>query len=377
MQTVFAMVREVTNKFIPLATSNYDSWRKAWVNKFSQLPYWNPLWMAVAGKPMDVTVPDDLRESCAKCIINTIDMTIHEQWLLDVPINDPQAIFRRLHLKFRGTENLALSSSIKAQLLTMTQLSTKMDVVTFGVAMQSNMVKLKELGTPMDEKEMVNLYLLGIAKPFDPIRWSLQKRIKNGKLIEPNVTTVLQMVEDWAMQLKDRNLITYKDTKGSAPTVPVLTLYGDVLTKHHVPMITSDEACRSWLKSGVCRAHDAKRCKYKHDNKKKGINKPSPHVSSVATASTKHDGPPDYTKFSCTLCNTAGHSANWGQCPTKLANRAAKTPKPTPVLTMSSTSVTDTLMKQNESILQILAMLANNQKRHNAPGNPLLHGDDD
>jgi hypothetical protein len=34
-------------------------------------------------------------------------------------------------------------------------------------------------------------------------------------------------------------------------------------------------------------------------------------------------------------------------------------------------------MKQNESILQILAMLANNQKRHNAPGNPLLHGDDD
>ncbi len=126
---------------------------------------------------------------------------------------------------------------------------------------------------------MVNLYLLGIAKPFDPIRWSLQKRIKNGKLSEPTVTSVRQMVEDWAMQLKDRNLITYKDTKGSAPTVPVLTLYGDVLTKQHVPMITSDEACRSWLRSGVCRAHDAKRCKYKHDNKKKGINKPSPHVS--------------------------------------------------------------------------------------------------
>jgi hypothetical protein len=119
--------------------------------------------------------------------------------------------------------------------------------------------------------------------------------------------------------MKDRGLITFKDTSGGDPKTTVLTLLGEVKKG-------SAEACRGWLKLGRCKANDLGKCAYQHDMKKKGINAPSPAVLSAA-AGTSKDLAKDFSSYKCTECNTLGHSSVWGKCPSKLARRAARAAK--------------------------------------------------
>ena len=79
-----------------------------------------------------------------------------------------------------------------------------------------------------------------------------------------------KLVEDWAVQFKDRGLVTFKDTSGADPMTPHLTLLGDV------------QSTTTTLES------------------------------STAAKSTNKD----FSSFKCAECNVTGHSSKWGGCPT-------------------------------------------------------------
>ena len=169
------------------------------------------------------------RKNAAQMVMITIDPYEHELWLRDTDATNPQAIFRRLHLKFRGSENVAVSSQIECQLLSMTMKSTRLTVTEYGTAIVENMRKLKEMGSPFCELKMVNLYLLGLNKLFDPIRFDIQKQIEKRKSKAPkNMVSAKKIVEEWAIRMRDRGLITFKDPSGGDPTSSVLTLVADV-----------------------------------------------------------------------------------------------------------------------------------------------------
>ena len=162
-------------------------------------------------------------------VLKTIDATEHEPWLRDTDPTNPQAIFRRIHLKFRGTDTIAISSQIESQLLTMTMKSTRLDVVAYGSAIVENLRKLKEMGAAMCEVKMVSLYLLGLSRVLIIFvlkfkGWSRTKKLKQPKLW----LLARKMVEDWAAQMKDRNLLTYKDASGGDTKGIVHTLVGEV-----------------------------------------------------------------------------------------------------------------------------------------------------
>jgi hypothetical protein len=85
------------------------------------------------------------------------------------------------------------------------------------------------MGAAMCEIKMVSLYLLGLSRVFDHIRFEIQKMIKNKKPKAPKtIAAVRKMVEDWAVQMKDRNLLTYKDAAGGDRKGIVHTLVGEV-----------------------------------------------------------------------------------------------------------------------------------------------------
>jgi hypothetical protein len=120
-----------------------------------------------------------------------------------------------------------------------------------------------------------------------------------------------KLVEDWAVQMKDRGLVTFKDTSGADPMSPVLTLLGDVQST----TITLE--------------------------------------SSTAAESTNKD----FSSFKCAECNVTGHSSKWGGCPTKAAKKAAaasvmhlQSGTPAPITSTTECS----LREYNEKLLNIL-----------------------
>jgi hypothetical protein len=265
-------------------------------------------------------------------VIKTIDATEHELWLRDTDAQNPQAIFRRMHLKFRGADTIVVSSQIESQLLTMSMKTTRFDVAAYGTAIVENLRKLTEMGVPMCEKKMVSLYLVGLNSRFDPIRFDIQKLIKNNKPKAPQtMASAKKMVEDWAALMKDRGLLTFKDTSASDPKSTVLTLLNEVKKP---TAVATTEACRSWLKYGTCKRLQNGGCKFVHDTKKKGVNAPTPAVR-AAGAVTK-----DFTGLKCNVCNVTGHSHNWSKCPSKVsANKvlhAAPTTHVAPAASVSS-----------------------------------------
>ena len=264
----YQLVKLITDKFPKLGTSNYDSWRRKWTHQIKSLGF-NPLYMLVDGAEWNIKTEDANetvhRKNLAEMVIKTIDATEHELWLRDTDPQNPQAIFRRMHLKFRGADTIVVSSQIESQLLTMTMKSTRLDVAAYGTAIVENLRKLSEMGAAMCEKKMVSLYLIGLNTRFDPIRFDIQKLITNNKPKAPKtMASAKKMVEDWAVLMKDRGLLTFKDTSGGDPKAPVLTLLNVVKG----PAAAVTEACRGWLKTGMCRRLQDGTCKYVHDTKK-------------------------------------------------------------------------------------------------------------
>ena len=396
----YQLVKSVTSHFIKLGTSNYETWRRKWEQEFKTLG-WSNNYMSVDGPELDLSAEVDTesvhRKNAAKMVLKTIDANEHEPWLRDTDPTNPQAIFRRIHLKFRGTDTIAVSSQIESQLLTMTMKSTRLDVVAYGSAIVENLRKLKEMGAAMCEIKMVSLYLLGLSRVFDHIRFEIQKMIKNKKPKAPKtIAAVRKMVEDWAVQMKERNLLSYKDATGGDPKGIVHTLVGEV-TK------PSSDACRSWLKYGRCKPNELGKCSWKHDVKKKGINAPSPSVAggtTKATAPSASTGKTlrDYCTLTCKECKVVGHSANWSGCPSKLAKAksimhtqpappahptvpssssapSAKTPSILPVNDTMTVNEGNLLRSYNEKLLNILNVLANRSNGNDSSASSLMDAD--
>jgi len=219
----YQLIKLITENFTKLDISNYDSWRREWERVIKSLGY-NISYMSVDGPEWDIKTEDVYesvhRKNLAQMVIITIDPTEHELWLRDTDPSNPQALFRRMHLKFRGANTIVISSQIEYQLLTMSMKSTRYDVAAYGTAIVENLRRLKEMGDPMCEIKMVNLYLLGLHEVFDPIRFDIQKQIKNNKPRAPKtMAAAKKLVEDWAVQIKDRGLLTFKDTSVALPDV--------------------------------------------------------------------------------------------------------------------------------------------------------------
>jgi hypothetical protein len=86
-----------------------------------------------------------------------------------------------------------------------------------------NLRKLREMGSPMCELKMVNLYILGLNELFDPIRFDLQKQIENKKSKAPKtMASARKVVEEWAIRMRDRGLITSKTHPVVIPCPPFL-----------------------------------------------------------------------------------------------------------------------------------------------------------
>jgi hypothetical protein len=329
MAANYHLVNNVTAHFPKLNGSNYDAWRRRWKLEANTLE-WNSLFMSIDGPLLDVSAEmgteSNHRKNAARMVIKTIDPTEHEMWLRDTDQENPQAIFRRMHLKFRGSETTGAAARIEATLLTISMKNTKFTVTAFGTAIVENLRKLTEMGVPMNEKKMINIYLLGLHKNFDPIRWKLQRAITTKKSTAPKtMAEAKKTVEDWATTMPDRHLLDFKDNTGSDNKSDVLTLFGEVSTA-----AASTEACRGWTTRGKCNANTVGKCKYVHDVKKKGINAPSalekrttatnnrdrdkanPSSNAPSRASTK-----DFSTIHCDVCNVKGHSKNWAQCPAK------------------------------------------------------------
>ena len=391
----YQLVKSVTDKFPKLGVANYDHWRRLWGGELDTLSM-SKLHMSIDGEKWDEKKEDSSdtvqRKNLAKMVVRTIDSSEHELWLRDTDKTIPQAIFRRMHLKFRGADNIAVSSQIESQLLMMSMKSTRYDVTAYGTAIIENLRKLTEMGTPMCEVKMVTLYLLGLHKNFDPIRFEIQNLIKKKKPKAPKtMSDAKKMVEDWAIQFKDRGLLTFKDTTGADPKSTVLTFAVDVKK-----VVVDPEACGGWLRYGNCKRNELGTCRFKHDMKKKGINAPSAAVLAAAKTSAPTAGrvPRDYTNHKCEVCKTTGHSQNWANCPTKLAAKKVMHLQPAPAAPIaavpSSSSKTPSILPLHDTmtvseralhgynnkllkILNVFANQANQQHGSTYPSsNPLM-----
>ena len=384
----YSLVKSVTDNFIKLGTDNYDPWRRKWEREIPSLSY-NKDYLSIEGPELDLKAEKahetTQRKNAAMMFLKTIDHSVHEEWLRDVDHQNPQAIIRRLHLKFRGSNTIAISSVIEAQLLLMTMKSTQLDVTAYGSAIIENLRKLREMNAPMCEVKMITLYLLGLNKLFDTIRFTIETLIAENKPTAPKtMAQAKKMVEDWAVKFKDRGLLIFKDMSGGDRKAVDVML--DVVT-------TSNEACRSWLRYGKCKGNEVGKCTFQHDIAKKSINAPSPAVLSSAAASNGKTK--DFSTVMCTECNVKGHSSYWHKCPTKLERRSASaknvmhlnsaTHHPSNSLpptaadgalppTPSIQSVIEKMHGYNEKLLSIFNVLATNSRSNGAvsAGSPLL-----
>ena len=378
----YQLVKTVTDKFRKLGTSNYDPWRREWEREFKTLGY-NKRFMNVEGPELDLKAESTSetvdRKNAAQMVMKTVDVAEHEPWLRDTDPENPQAIFRRLHLKFRGSNTDAVSNALQSQLLVTSMKSSRLDVIAYATSIIEGLRKLKEMGTPMDEKKAITIYLLGLNKAFDTIRDVIEKLISKDKPTAPKtMADARKMVEDWAVKLKERGLLTFKDTSGGDPKSTVHTFLGEVKKN-------TSEACRAWLKWGKCKNNSLGKCLYQHDVKKKGINAPSPAVlSGAARGAVAGTGKiRDFTNMTCELCNVKGHSKNWALCPKRAQSNGAtnvmnfRTAFPTPATAGGSSSQTPSILsisdnmtpevramhEYNGKLLNILNVLATNATR--------------
>jgi hypothetical protein len=378
----YQLVNTVTVKFRKLGTSNYDPWRRDWDREYTTLGY-NKRFMDVEGPELDLkkeTTSETIdRKNAAQMVMKTIDVAEHEPWLRDTDPENPQAIFRRMHLKFRGSNNDAVTNTIQSQLLVTSMKSSRLDVVAYATSIIEGLRKLREMGAPMDEKKAITVYLLGLNKVFDTIRNVIENLITKGKSTAPKtMADAKKMVEDWAIKFKDRGLLAFKDTSGGDPKSTVHTFLGEVKKN-------TSEGCRGWLKYGKCKNNSLGKCLYQHDLKKKGINAPSPAVlSGAAKGAVAGTGKiRDFTNMTCELCNVKGHSKNWALCPKRSQSNGATnvmnvhTALPPPATAGGSSSQTPSILsisdnmtpevramhEYNGKLLNILNVLATNATR--------------
>ena len=96
----YQLVRSVTDNFVKLGISNYETWRRKWEQELKSLGF-NPLFMSIDGAKLNLKIETGTeivhRKNAAKMVIKTIDAGEHEPWLRDTDQTNPQAIFRRMH----------------------------------------------------------------------------------------------------------------------------------------------------------------------------------------------------------------------------------------------------------------------------------------
>ena len=383
----YQLVKAVTDNMPKLADNNYEAWRRAWDKEFNSLG-WDKDYMVLEGKDLNLNNEKGTmkvhRTNAAKMVMKTISSD-HELWLRDIDQTNPQTIFRRMHKKFRGSENLGLAATIEAQLFTMTMATSRLNVAGYGTAMVDLMRKLKDMNSPTNEERSVGLYLLGLSKVFDHKRFELQKLIADKHHDAPTtMAAVKQAVEDWAVNMgPTRGLVNHveKSNNGTSST-PVLTLLG--ITRTGSDATTTDKNCRTWVRHGKCRLHDSGICKWEHNIRRKGVNAPTQkdaHDAALKKRVSYDSSSKDFSKIHCTNCKLDGHSANWSKCPTTLKKRAAAkimnvqtTTTPAPSVAILS-GLEQQMIAFNKNMVNVMAMMAKGNRK--ASGNPLLSRDDD
>ena len=69
---------------------------------------------------------------------------------------------------------------------------------------------------------------------FDTIRSVIEKLIAKEKPTAPKtMADARKMVEDWAIKMKDRGLLAFKDTSGGDPKSTVHTFLGELGQEEH------------------------------------------------------------------------------------------------------------------------------------------------
>lgn len=316
---MYSLIDTVTKGFVKL-TDRFDPWSDKWHQESVSLG-WPPAWLDVTAPVYSCdheTAVEQSRRLCAAKMLRRTIADEHAEWLRNTDLNLPQAIFRRMHLKFRGNAVLAQSTKLLSMFNATSMQSTRSTVSAYGAQLSEICRRLRELSEPIPDHRAVDVYLLGLSKHFDPIRFDLQSRVTRRSVDMPvTLSDATSAVESWAANLPDRQLLSVKDTSGRAPAQPVLTMFSVAKpparpTKK--PSATND--CRSWVRSGACAKHAKGECKYDHNARKKGVNQKTPRADPGATT--------DHTHQYCDRCKVKGHSSRWSGCPTKVADRARK-----------------------------------------------------
>lgn len=329
------MLIDAVVKNIPPLVDRFDPWTEKWGQEAQTLG-WHPSWLDVSAGIYDISTetPQDTnrRLNAAKMLRRSIGPE-HDEWLrTGTDMANPQAIFRRMHLKFRGTSALAQSGKLLSRLNDSTMASTGNSVVAYGALLMEICRRLREMNEPPDTQRVIGLYLLGLSKPFDQIRYDLQSRMSSGAATRPNsLADATAMVEKWAASMPDRNLLHVKEgNRRSGQETTIHTLLGDTKSTSRPSGATTygqsstrstagKNDCRQWVKTGRCERHGQGTCNYTHSSRHRGVNKPPPARDNRPAPKTE-----DHSDKYCSLCKVKGHSERWSQCPTRLKQRAGK-----------------------------------------------------
>ena len=317
----YNFIAKVTDPLPKLAAANFDDWLSKWQQEAPRLK-WDDTWLRVTGPPFDFSAETVVirtrRILAAQMLLRTISKE-HDEWLRGgTDLNNPQAIFRRMSLFFRGNNVLAVKAKYVALLHSTTQSSSNTNVVNYGGLMKEIGLRLRDLDHPVDPAEHIHLYLLGLNKPMDHIRFDIEARMHSTAHNRPrSFAECTQMVEQWAAALSGRNLLTARDTtRPGSKEVTVQTLLADPTPAIDTMLTTTarNDDCRLWVRTGTCANHDKGQCRWVHSARRKGINKPTPRTNAAAPNALR-----DHTTSFCDLCKVLGHTNRWGACPTKVA----------------------------------------------------------
>ena len=128
----YNFIAKVTDPLPKLAAANFDDWLSKWQQEAPRLK-WDDTWLRVTGPPFDFSAETVVirtrRILAAQMLLRTISKE-HDEWLRGgTDLNNPQAIFRRMSLFFRGNNVLAVKAKYITLLHSTSQLSSNTTVV--------------------------------------------------------------------------------------------------------------------------------------------------------------------------------------------------------------------------------------------------------
>jgi hypothetical protein len=318
-----ALIRQVTQGMEQLHSNNFEVWRKQWERMMKHL-HWDPSWKNNPGSsllyiiPLSETAEERNTRLTAAQMLKTTIHTIHDDWLAGTDDENPQAIIKRMSEFFNGTDPLPRQIKLTRLLHTVTMENTNNTLVKFGVLVRDLTQKLTDLGKPPDMDDVVQIYLIGLLKQFDNIRFEQLRLIAASPDKPMTLNNIIANVENWTGRLAD-NRDLFNLTSGSQkPASNITTLLSKDVTistgarensftnsgTPPQPGQVKTSLCPRWQTREGCKLGDS--CK-------------SLHVTPTQYWADKY----------CNSCKGKGHSERWGKCPTKLKFQWERDQRPT------------------------------------------------